>query len=106
MHVKFEECNALVKNVVEIDSLVEDLEKITLKDSPLHDNDKPKDDEHSEAQDVEVEQIQPLPKDCSYATSYPKDLILGDIFKGVTARSKLLDSTLARSIARWTEYAH
>ena len=33
MHVKFEEYNAFVKNVVEIDSLGEDKEKVTLKDS-------------------------------------------------------------------------
>ena len=55
MHVKFEESNALVKNVVEIDSSGEDMEKISLKDSPLQEDDKPKDDEHGEAQDVEVE---------------------------------------------------
>jgi len=35
IHVKFEEFNAFVKNVVEIDSLGEDMEKITLKDSPI-----------------------------------------------------------------------
>jgi len=57
------------------------MEKITLKDSPLQENDKSKDDEHGEAQDVEVEQIQPLPKDWIYATSHPKGLILGDISK-------------------------
>ena len=31
-HIKFEESNTFVKNVVEIDSLGEDIEKITLKD--------------------------------------------------------------------------
>ena len=35
LHVKFEESNALVKNVIEIDSLNEIMEKISLKDSPL-----------------------------------------------------------------------
>jgi len=35
IHVKFEESNAFVKNIVEIDSLSEDIEKITLKDSPI-----------------------------------------------------------------------
>jgi len=34
IHVKFEESNAFVKNVVEIDSLGDDMEKITLKDPP------------------------------------------------------------------------
>ena len=33
-HVKFEKPNSLVKNIIEIDSLGEDLEKISLKDSP------------------------------------------------------------------------
>jgi len=32
MHVQFEESNALVKNIVEIDSSREDIEKISLKD--------------------------------------------------------------------------
>ena len=36
MHVKFEEYNAFVKNVVEIDSLGEDMERITMKDSPIN----------------------------------------------------------------------
>ena len=52
IHVKFEESNAFVKNVVEIDSLGEDMEKITLKDSPIEEN-KPKIDEQDEAQEVE-----------------------------------------------------
>jgi len=34
MHVKFEESNAIMKNVVKIDSLVEDFEKVFMKDSP------------------------------------------------------------------------
>ena len=47
MHVKFEKSNAFVKNVVKIDFLSEDIEKISLKDSPMQE-DKPKDDEHGE----------------------------------------------------------
>ena len=35
INVKFEESNTFMKNVVEIDSLGEDMEKITLKDSPI-----------------------------------------------------------------------
>ena len=35
IHVKFEESNTFVKNIVEIDSLDEDMEKLTLKDSPI-----------------------------------------------------------------------
>ena len=54
MHVKFEKSNAFVKNVVEIDSLGEDMEKTSLKDSPLQE-DKPKDDEQGEVQNVEME---------------------------------------------------
>jgi len=57
----------------------------------LQEDDKPKNDEHGKAQNVEVERIQLLPKDWRYATSHPKDLILGDVSKGVTTRSKLLD---------------
>ena len=38
MHVKFEESNSLVKNAVycEIDFLGEDMEKMSMKDSPEH----------------------------------------------------------------------
>ena len=38
IHVKFEESNAFVENVVEIDSLGGDMEKISLKDSPIQDD--------------------------------------------------------------------
>ena len=34
---------------------------------------------------------QPLPKDWRYATSHPKELIIGDASKGVTTCSKLHD---------------
>ena len=86
MHVKFEESNAFIKNVVEIDSLGEDMEKISLKDSPIQDDKK----EHfGEVQKDEVEQSQPFPKDWRYATNHPKDLIIGDVSKGVTTHSKL-----------------
>ena len=54
IHVKFEESNIFVKNVVEIDFLCEDMEKITLKDSPIEEEN-PKIDVQGEAQDVEVE---------------------------------------------------
>ena len=53
--------------------------------------DKPKDDEHGKVQDVEVKPTQPFPNDWRYATNHLKDLIIGDVFKGVTTRSKLLD---------------
>ena len=62
MHIKFEESNALVKNIIEIDSLGEDMEKISLKNSPMQEEDKPKDNEHGEFQEVEVEPTQPLLK--------------------------------------------
>ena len=35
MHVKFEDSDAFVKNVVEINSLGEDMKKVTLKDSHI-----------------------------------------------------------------------
>jgi len=47
MHVKFEESNTFVKNVVEIDFLDENMEKIFLKDSPMKE-DKTKNGEHGE----------------------------------------------------------
>ena len=54
IHIKFEESNVFIENVVKIDSLGEDMERITLKDSPTQD-DKPKVDGESEVQEVEVE---------------------------------------------------
>ena len=38
MHVKCEESNIFIKNVVEIDSLGEDIEKVTLKDSSIQED--------------------------------------------------------------------
>ena len=38
-----------------------------------------------------MEPSQPLPKDWRYATNHPKDLIIGDVSKGVTTPSKLYD---------------
>ena len=61
IHVKFEESNTFVKNIVEIDSWDDDMEKISLKDSPMQE-DKTKNDRHGEVQDVEVEPTQPLSK--------------------------------------------
>ena len=93
MHVKFDEFNPLVKNVVncQIDSLGEDMEKMSMKDSPEQEE-KSREDPNREVQEVqEVQPTQPLPKDWRYATSHPKDLIINDISKGVTIRSKLHD---------------
>jgi len=81
MHVKFEESNAFMKNIVEINSLGEDMEKISLKNSPMQE-DKPNEEEHDEVQDVEVEPTQPLSKYWRYAANHPKNLIIGDVFKG------------------------
>ena len=78
-----------MKNVIEIDSLGEDMEKIT-KGSPIEEE-KPKIDVQSEVQEVEVEQPQTLPKDWRFTPHHPKDLIIGDVSKGVTTRSKLHD---------------
>ena len=64
-----------------IGSLGEDIEKIFLKDS-LMQEDKPKDDEHGEVQDVEVEPTQLLPKDWKFTSNHPKDLIISDASKG------------------------
>ena len=78
MHVKFEESN-VVENVVEIDSLGEDMERISLKDSPIQED---KQEPIGEVQKDEVEPSQLLPKDWGYATNHPKDLIIGDVSKG------------------------
>ena len=51
-----------MKNVIEIDSLGKDMEKITLKDSPIEEK-KPKIDVQGDVQEVEVEPKQSLPKD-------------------------------------------
>ena len=52
----------------------------------MQEEDKSKDDEHGE---VEVETTQSLSKDYKYATNRPKELIIGDVSKRVTTRSKL-----------------
>ena len=75
MHVKFEESNAIVENVVEIDSLGENMEKISLKDSRIQED---KQEPIGEVQKDEVEQSQPHPKNWRYATNHPKDLILAN----------------------------
>ena len=62
MHIKFEKSNAFVNNVVEINSLGEDMEKVTLKDSPILE-DKPQLDEQCEVQEVEVTPTLSLSKD-------------------------------------------
>ena len=80
-----------MKNIVEIDFLGEDMEKISLEDSPMQEKDKSKNDEHGEVQEVKVELTQSPPKDWRYATNHPKDRIIGDVYKGVTTRSKLHD---------------
>ena len=81
-----------MKNIVdcEIGSLSEDIEKISMKDSLMQEEeDVIKDDANGEVQEDKAEPTQLLSKDWRYATSHPKDLILGDVFKGVTTRSKL-----------------
>ena len=42
IHVKFEESNSLVKNIVKIDFLGEDFEKISMKNSPVQVEDEKK----------------------------------------------------------------
>ena len=79
-----------VKNVVEIDSSGEDMEKIILKDSPIKEE-KPKINVQDKVQEVEVEPTQPLPKDWRFTTNHSKDHIIGDVSKGVTTQSKLHD---------------
>ena len=81
IHVKFEESNAFVKNIVEIDFLGEDMKKISLKDWPIQ-KDKSEDDEHGEVQEVKVEPTQLLLKNWRFASNHPKDLIIRVVSKG------------------------
>ena len=53
-------------------------------------NKKSQEDQHGEVK-VEVEPTQSLLKDWKYASSHPKDLIIGDVFQEVFFRSKLQD---------------
>jgi len=77
MNVKFEESNSLMKNVVEIDSLGEDFEKIFMKDSlAQHEEEKSKDDSNGEVQDVEVEPTQPLPRISDMLQAIPRTSLL------------------------------
>jgi len=63
-----------------------------MKDLPVQDEEeKHKDDTNGELQDSEVDPIQPLQKDWRYATSHPKDFIIGDVSKRVTTHPKLHD---------------
>ena len=88
MHVKFEESNVFIENVVEIEPLGENMEKLSLKDSPAQED---KQESIGDVQEDKEESSQPLPKDWRYATNHPKELILGDVSNGVTTRSKLHD---------------
>jgi len=59
MHVKFEESNSLVKNVVEINSFDENFKKIFMEDLPAQEEDnKKKDDTNGEDHNMEVEPTQ------------------------------------------------
>ena len=91
MHVKFEKSNSFVKNIIENNSLREDMEKISLKGSLIQEDDKLKGDEHGKVQDIEVKPSQSILKDWRYAINNHKDLIIGDVSKGVTTYSKLHD---------------
>ena len=63
-----------------------------MKNSPAQDEEeKLKDDANGEVQDIEVVPTQLLLKDWRYAISHPKDLIIDDVSKRVTTRSKLYD---------------
>jgi len=73
------ESNAFIKNVAEIIFLGENMEKKSFKASSMQE-DKSKDDEHGKVQDIEVE-----------PTSHFQRIgvIIGDVSKRVTTRSKL-----------------
>ena len=66
------------------------MEKINLKDSPIEEE-KPKINEQGEVQEIEVEPTQSLQMDWRFASNHQKDLIIGDVSKRGTTRSKLYD---------------
>ena len=91
MNVKFEESNKFVKNVVdvEINSLGEDLETATLKEAPIRGESKEEGPRKNDKEGCLKEQVQLLPKDWKYVSSHPKELIIGEVSKGVSTRSNV-----------------
>ena len=71
----------VVENVVEIDPLGEDKERLSMKDSPAQED---KQESIGDVLEDKEEGSQPLPKAWRYATNHPKELILGDASKGLT----------------------
>ena len=59
VHVKFEESNVFVENVVEIEPLGENMEKLSLKDPPAQED---KQESIGDVQKDKEESSQPLPK--------------------------------------------
>ena len=83
IHVKFEESNKFIKNVVdvEINSLSENLDKATLKEAPIQEESKdeqPSKNNKGRCLEEQVQPSQPLPKDWKYVSSHPKDLNIGE----------------------------
>ena len=91
MNVKFEEFNKFVKNAldVEINFLGEDLEKTTLKEAPIREDSKDEGPSKNDKEECLKEQVQLLPKDWKYVSGHPKELIIGEVSKGVSTRSNV-----------------
>jgi len=88
MNVKFEESNKFVKNVVdvEINSLGEDLEKTTLKEVPIREAFEDEGPSKNNKKGYLQKQVQLLSKYWKYVSSHPKELIIGEVSKGVSTR--------------------
>ncbi|KAH9658168.1 hypothetical protein KPL70_023385 [Citrus sinensis] len=91
MHVTFDESNPSSTEKVVVDNDVdEDLQKESSKDNQKDASHGNQDEQHEE---MNVEQhestSQALPKEWRYVSSHPKDVILGDLSRGVTTRSSL-----------------
>ena len=69
-----------------------DIGKISIKNSPVQEE-KQREEPSGEVQEVQedTQATQPLQKDWKYAPSHFKDIILGDVYRGVSTTSKLQD---------------
>ena len=95
MHVIFDESNPLSTEKVVVDDNTEEEQQ----EEASNDNQKGAlhgiQEEHHEETNAEQNEgtSQTLPKKWRYVSSYPKDVILGDLSRDVTTRSSLRNTT-------------
>ena len=82
IHVKFEESNPFVKNVVDptFEFVDDGVRKLSIEDNGSQE----KKDEVEDEQAVTQDEAPKLPKDWRFAVDHPKDHIIGEISKGIT----------------------